>query len=143
VHVKVDTGMRRMGVAPEQVGDVVDLLLASKAIDLEGIYTHFSVADSSNADDRAFTRGQVRLFNEVVAALGERGVAPRVSHAANSAGALGYPEARFSMVRVGLALYGYLPESWLAGALNEHGLTLSPALALRAQVVAVARGLAR
>ncbi|HVA69702.1 MAG TPA: alanine racemase [Acidimicrobiales bacterium] len=142
VHVKVDTGMRRMGVAPEQVGDVVDLLLASKAIDLEGIYTHFSVADGSSADDRDFTRGQLRLFNEVVAALGERGVAPRVRHAANSAGALGYPEARFSMVRVGLALYGYLPESWLAGALNDHDLTLTPALALRAQVVAVRRVLA-
>jgi alanine racemase len=142
VHLKVDTGMRRMGVAPEQVGDVVDLLLASKAIDLEGIYTHFSVADGSSSDDRAFTRGQVRLFNEVVEALGERGVAPRVRHVANSAGALGYPEARFSMVRVGLALYGYLPESWLAGTLNEHGLTLAPALALRAQVVAVRRVLA-
>jgi len=142
VHLKVDTGMRRMGVAPEQVGDVVDLLLASEAIDLEGVYTHFSVADGSSAGDRAFTRSQIKLFDEVVVALRERGVAPRVLHAANSAGALGYPEARLNMVRIGLALYGYLPEPWLAGALEAQDLHLMPALALRAQVVAVRRVLA-
>lgn len=142
VHVKVDTGMRRMGVAPEEVGDVVDLLLASEAIDLEGIYTHFSVADGSSAEDRAFTKSQIKLFDEVVVALRERGVAPRVLHTANSAGALGYPEARLSMVRIGLALYGYLPELWLTGALDELNLHLKPALALRAQVVAVRRVLA-
>ena len=142
VHLKIDTGMRRMGVAPEQVGDVVDLLLASEAIDLEGVYTHFSVADGSSAGDRAFTRSQIKLFDEVVVALRERGVAPRVLHAANSAGALGYPEARLNMVRIGLALYGYLPEPWLAGALEAQDLHLMPALALRAQVVAVRRVLA-
>jgi alanine racemase len=139
VHVKVDTGMRRMGVALEQVDDVVDLLLASRAIDFEGLYTHFSVADGSSADDRAFTKGQIKLFNEVVEALRERGVSPRMVHSGNSAGALGYPEARLSMVRVGLALYGYLPAGWLASALEQQGLQLKIALALRAQVVAVRR----
>ena len=142
VHVKVDTGMHRMGVAPDQVDEVVDLLRASPAIDLEGLYTHFSVADGSSADDRAFTRAQIKLFDDVVAALAKRGVAPRVLHSANSAGALGYPEARRSMVRVGLALYGYLPEGWLSGALEEKNLKLETALTLRAQVVAVRRVLA-
>lgn len=142
VHVKVDTGMHRMGVAPERVDEVVELLLASRAIDLEGLYTHFSVADGSSADDRAFTRGQIKLFADVVSALARRGVAPRVLHSANSAGALGYPEARLSMVRVGLALYGYLPQGWLSGALEEQGLRLESALALRARVVAVRRVLA-
>jgi alanine racemase len=139
VHVKIDTGMHRMGVTLEQVGDVVDLLLASGAIDLEGLYTHFSVADGSSEDDRTFTKSQIKLFNEVVEALRERGVAPRLVHSANSAGALGYPEARLSMVRVGLALYGYLPSGWLASALEEHDLELKTALALRAEVVAVRR----
>jgi alanine racemase len=64
---------------------------------------------------------------------------PRIVHAANSAGALGYPEARQGMVRVGLALYGYLPEAWLASALEASGQQLEPALTLRAQVVAVRR----
>ncbi len=137
VHVKIDTGMHRMGVEPSLIDDVVDVLNAAPTIDLEGLYTHFSVADGSSAEDRAFTRGQIEKFDDVVARLAERGVAPRVLHLANSAGALGYPEARRSMARVGLALYGYLPEGWLAGALEEQGLKLEPALTLRAQVVAV------
>jgi alanine racemase len=139
VHLKVDTGMHRMGVPPEVAGDVAALLVASPAIDLEGIYTHFSVADGSSAEDRAFTRTQIKSFNDVVAELKSRGVTPSVLHSANSAGALGYPEARFSMVRVGLALYGYLPEAWLVGALEEKNLRLKTALSLHAQVVAVRR----
>ena len=130
-------GMHRMGVAPEQVDDVVDALHASTAIDLEGIYTHFSVADGPSDADRAFTRAQIDRFDEVVVALDERGAAPPIVHEANSAGALGYPDARRSMVRIGLALYGYLPDGWLVAALEEKGVSLEPALTLRARVVAV------
>ncbi len=101
------------GVTPEQVDEVVDLLLTSTSIDLEGLYTHLSVADGSSAEDRAFTREQIRLFDEIVARLEARGACPRVLHLANSAGALGYPEARRSMVRLGLSMYGYLPQAWL------------------------------
>jgi alanine racemase len=139
VHVKIDTGMHRMGVAPGDVDALVDVLLASRAIDLEGLYTHFSVADGSSVDDRAFTRAQIEIFADVVAHLAARDVRPRVLHAANSAGALGYPESRLSMARVGLALYGYLPEGWLGGAFEEFGVTLEPAMTLRAQVAAVRR----
>lgn len=138
-HVKVDTGMHRMGVAPKDVNEVIDVLNASSAVDLEGIYTHFSVADGSSPEDRAFTRHQIALFDEVVENLESRGVTPRIVHAANSAGTLGYPEARRGMVRVGLALYGYLPQPWLASALEESGERLEPALSLRANVVAVRR----
>jgi alanine racemase len=139
VHVKVDTGMHRMGVDPLALDEVVDVLTASPVIDLEGIYTHFSVADGSSADDRSFTRAQIDRFDEVVVALAARGVTPRIVHTANSAGALGYPESRRSMVRIGLALYGYLPEAWLCSALEAKGLKLETALTLRAQVVAVRR----
>jgi alanine racemase len=139
VHVKVDTGMHRMGVDPSAINEVVDVLLASSVIDLEGIYTHFSVADGSSGADRAFTRAQIERFEEVVATLAARGVTPRLVHMANSAGALGYEEARCSMVRIGLALYGYLPEAWLSTALEEKGQRLLTALTLRARVVAVRR----
>ena len=71
--------------------------------------------------------------------LARRGVSPRVVHLANSAGALAYPQSRRTMVRIGLALYGYYPEGWLASTLEERGLTLVPALSLRAQVVAARR----
>jgi alanine racemase len=139
VHVKVDTGMHRMGVAPEMLNDVIDTLAASSSIDLEGLYSHFAVAEGSSAADRAFTRLQIERFDDIVTALDGRGTLPRVLHLANSAGTLGYPSARRSMVRPGLAIYGYLPESWLAGALEEKGEYLETALTLRSRVVAVRR----
>jgi alanine racemase len=138
VHLKVDTGMHRMGVAPEDLNEVLDLLASSHHVDVEGIYTHFSVADGPSGDDRGFTRHQIEAFDAVLAAtpLHRR---PRVAHLANSAGALGYEQARRDLARVGLAMYGYLPAAWLAGALEEHHVTLTPVLSLRAKVVAVRR----
>ncbi len=136
VHLKVDTGMHRMGVAPEVVDEVVDVLRASPSVELDGIYTHLSVADGERDEDRAYTQGQIALFDTIVARLAERGVRFALVHCANSAGALGYPNARYDMVRVGLALYGYLPDPWLADALTQVGATLAPALTLRARVVA-------
>jgi alanine racemase len=139
VHLKVDTGMHRMGVDPAQIDEVVDVLLGSSAVDLEGIYTHFSVADGSSGEDRNFTRSQIELFDQVLDHLKARDVTPRYVHLANSAGVLAYPETHRTMARVGLALYGYLPEDWLSGALEQKGLRLEPAMSLHAKVVAVRR----
>jgi alanine racemase len=139
VHVKVDTGMHRVGVDPLDVDAVVDLLRASAGIDLEGLFTHFSVADGASGEDRAFTRGQIELFNKVAGALGKRGVAPPVLHLANSAGAMAYPESRQSMVRCGLALYGLYTQAWLSSALEEKGVGLKAVMTVRAKVSAVRR----
>ncbi|MGA2123141.1 MAG: alanine racemase [Acidimicrobiales bacterium] len=139
VHVKVDTGMHRMGVVPEELDEVLDIVRSSSHVIFEGLYTHFSVADGNGAADREFTEAQIALFNAIVAELTQRGVVPPVVHSANSAGALGYPASRHSMVRVGLALYGYVPSAWLRAALDEKGQSLVPALTLRARVTAVRR----
>jgi len=138
VHLKVDTGMHRMGVAPEDAPEVLEVLHACDEIDVEGIYTHFSVADGESDEDRTFTRGQIEAFDTVLDELGARRC-PRIVHLANSAGALGYPESRRDLARVGLALYGYLPGPWLADVLAEHGVTLRPVLSLRAKVIATRR----
>jgi alanine racemase len=137
VHVKVDTGMHRVGVDPSDIDVVVDALTSSANIDLEGLFTHFSVADGPSGDDRTFTRGQIELFNQVARQLRDRDVAPRVLHLANSAGAMAYPESRQSMVRCGLALYGLYTQPWLAGALIEKGVTLETVMTVRAKVSAV------
>ncbi|MGD0054021.1 MAG: alanine racemase [Acidimicrobiales bacterium] len=137
VHLKVDTGMHRMGVDPEHVDEAADLLVSSENVDFEGIFTHFSVADGSSAEDRAFTRAQIALFDEVADSLAARGVAPRVRHLANSAGAMAYPEARQSMVRCGLAIYGYYTQPWLSSTLVERGLSLREVMTLRTRVSAV------
>jgi alanine racemase len=139
VHVKVDTGMHRMGVDPREVDAVVDVLRASANIDLEGLFTHFSVADGSSREDRAFTRGQIELFNDVADSLRARGVCPRILHLANSAGAMAYPQSRQSMVRSGLALYGLYTQAWLSSALEEKGVGLKTVMTIRAKVSAVRR----
>ncbi len=139
VHVKLDTGMGRMGVAADELDAVVDVLAAEENLDVEGLYTHLSVADSTDEDDRDFTRRQIARFDEAVAGLVARGALPRVLHVANSAGALGYPTSRRTLARVGLALYGYLPATHLGRALDGAGGPLRPALTLRARVVASRR----
>src|ERR1700689_2862326 len=106
--------MHRMGVAPSDVDAVIDTLTASEHIDLEGLFTHFGVADGASGEDRAFTRGQIQLFNEIAGSLEARGACPRVLHLANSAGAMAYPQSRQSMVRSGLAIYGLYTQAWLS-----------------------------
>ncbi|MGC2486611.1 MAG: alanine racemase [Acidimicrobiales bacterium] len=139
VHVKVDTGMHRMGVVPEELDEVIDIVRSSRHLTFEGLYTHFSVADGTSDADRGFTETQIALFNSLVTDLARRGAVPPVVHSANSAGALGYPTSHHSMVRVGLALYGYLPSAWLGATLEEKNQYLVPALTLRARVTAVRR----
>jgi alanine racemase len=137
VHVKIDTGMHRMGVAPEELLEVLDSLRTTPTIAIEGLYTHFACADSDAPDDVAFTDLQMTRFMESVAVAKNHGIEPPLIHAANSAGALGRPDARLSMVRIGLAAYGHLPHPGLAAALAAQGRQLVPALSLHAQVTAV------
>jgi alanine racemase len=137
VHVKVDTGMHRMGVLPGDLGEVLDALVTAPSIVIEGLYTHFAAADSSRAEDRAYCAEQLARFDEAVALAAARGVHPPILHTANSAAALGIPESRRSMARVGLALYGYLPDPALEATLARRGLALAPALSLHARVTAV------
>jgi len=137
VHIKVDTGMHRMGIAPGELDDVLDVLTSVPSVVIEGMYTHFASADSSDAADREFCALQLSRFDEVVARAAARGVTPPVLHTANSAAALGIPSARRSMSRVGLALYGHLPDPSLRAVLDAKGLALRPALSLHARVTAV------
>ncbi len=139
VHVKVDTGMHRVGAAPEDLPAVVAAVGREPLLDLEGVWTHLPVADGEAAEDRAFTEMQLGLFERLVAALGADGVHPPVLHAANTAGTVAFPRARHAMVRCGLGLYGYLPGEGVRLALEAQtgGARLQPAMSLKARVVAV------
>lgn len=103
VHIKVDTGMGRLGLLPDQVVPFVEEIRTLPGLDLEGIFTHFSVAD---AEDLEYTRWQLGRFRDVLERLAAIGVTFRYIHCANSAALLRLPEARFNMVRLGLAMYG-------------------------------------
>ena len=130
VHIKVDTGMHRVGVAPNEAINLASYIQSFGSLEIEGLYTHFAVADdpSHPANEK-----QLNLFNEVVAQFAERGINPSMVHAANSAAALANPEARFNMVRLGIAMYGLRPGPGVA----ELCKGLIPAMSLKGRVSAV------
>ncbi len=129
VHLKVDTGMSRLGVLPEHVPHVLNAL-DLQGIPLYGCYTHLACADDP---DPAFTREQLARFHRVLGEVRQRH--PHVIvHAANSAATLAFPESHFDMVRVGLAVYGLYPGPHLRAQLR-----LRPAMTLKSRVVRVSR----
>jgi alanine racemase len=152
VHVKVDTGMHRVGVAPVEAPALVHAAASEPALRVEAVWTHLAVADGTTADDQAFTALQLRRFDEVVAALEQR---PRLLHAANTAGAVAWPAARYDMVRCGIGMYGCAPAPAMARIPDERGAgetagedpaaaetaavlaALRPVLSLKARVSAV------
>jgi alanine racemase len=130
VHIKVDTGMHRVGVAPNESINLASYIQSFGSLEIEGLYTHFAVADdpSHPANEK-----QLNLFKEVVAQFAERGINPSMVHAANSAAALANPDARFNMVRLGIAMYGLRPGPGVA----ELCEGLIPAMSLKGRVSAV------
>jgi alanine racemase len=142
VHVKVDTGMHRVGAAPEDLVAVASAVGREPLLELEGVWTHLPVADGEQDEDRAYTERQLELFDRLIAELAAAGISVPVLHAANTAGAIAFPGARHDLVRCGLGLYGYLPGTaggavGAAFATQTGGEALRPAMALKARVVAV------
>jgi len=113
VHIKLDTGMSRLGFlcAGGHFDAGVDNVIAScrlPGLEPEGVYTHFAVSDEPGDEARAYTRGQFRLFLDVLATVAERGgVHFAIRHCANTGAVVNYPETALDMVRPGLLLYGY------------------------------------
>ncbi len=130
VHIKVDTGMHRVGVAPEELRQLVSYMGSQPSLTIEGVYTHFAVADDPAHPSNAL---QLEKFNAVVAELASIGINPPLIHAANSAAALAMPDARFNMVRLGIAMYGLQPGPGVAHLCQG----LIPALSLKGRVSAV------
>ena len=109
VHVKVDTGMHRVGADPEDAEAIVRAVAGAAQLRFAGLWTHFPVADGTSEEDRAFTLGQLERFAALRRALADAGLEAGLHHAANSAGALCYPSARLDMVRCGISVYGLSP----------------------------------
>ena len=107
IHVKIDTGMGRLGPYYQDAYSFIRSLSKLKNIDLQGIFTHFPVADT----DSEFTTYQVDIFNNFIAKLKEEGIVFKYQHCANSLGTVNYPHSHFNMVRPGLILYGIKPAS--------------------------------
>jgi alanine racemase len=130
VHVKLDTGMHRVGLAPELAPQLCLRILES-GLELEGVWTHFAAAEEP---DDPSARAQLDRFREALEGLAGAGIRPRYLHAANSAAVLALPESHLDLVRVGIALYGIVPGPALKGRAD-----LRPAMSLRSQVTLVKR----
>jgi alanine racemase len=106
VHIKVDTGMGRLGIKTEEALQLTEELSRTPGIQVEGLCTHLAKADET---DRSATQNQLDIFRPLVAKLEQRGLRPEIIHAANSAAALQYPDSRFDLIRPGIAVYGLNP----------------------------------
>jgi alanine racemase len=131
VHLKVDTGMHRVGCSTDDAVVRAAQVAARDELVLAGVCTHLAVADEPSDP---YTAEQLARFEAVLAELADAGLRPPLVHAANSAGLLTAAEARYDLARVGIACYGLPPARDLAGA---AGVQLRPALSLRARVTMV------
>ena len=141
VHVKIDTGMGRLGWVPchpqkttdhPEISESVirDICSIKKlpAIDLQGIYTHFATAD---APDKAFADRQFSIFHHLLDALEQQGVEFKIRHAANSAAIIDMPYTHLDMVRLGIALYGYYPSEFV----DAGKAALRPVMTLKSRII--------
>jgi alanine racemase len=129
IHVKVDTGMGRFGLLPDEVVPFVRRIAELPGLKLEGLFTHFAVADLA---DKTYTCRQFGLYMQVVRQLEDAGFTIPLKHVANSATNLDLPEMHLDMVRCGIALYGLRPSDEV-----EPAIPLKPAMALKSRVARV------
>lgn len=131
VHIKVDTGMGRIGFLPSaESADEVCRILNLPNLYVEGIYTHFSTADEA---DKEFTHLQQRRFEEFIESIERRGYHIPIKHAANSAAIIDMPETHYDMVRAGMIMYGSYPSA----EVSENKIDILPALSLKCRVSCV------
>jgi alanine racemase len=124
VHIKVDTGMGRLGVLHHQALRLIEKVRQLKGVRIEGIFTHLALADM----DEDFTHYQIDAFNALIMRLHKLGIRIPLIHAANSMGAIGYSKSHFNMIRPGLAIYGLYPKENLS-------IHLKPVLSLKTKVI--------
>lgn len=129
VHLKVDTGMHRVGAPVEHAVEIARMVDDEPRLQLGGTFTHLAVADEPT---RPETQRQLDRFDEVLAALHAADIDPGLVHSANSAGAIAHERARRDLVRVGIAIYGIDPSPELSGRVE-----LRPAMTVRAEVTMV------
>jgi alanine racemase len=107
IHLKIDTGMGRMGCAPAEAPSLARQIAACTSFEYAGTATHLAVSDSAAPEDRAYTERQIARFKEALEKIRAAGIDPGIVHAANSGAVVLHPEAWFDMVRPGIILYGY------------------------------------
>lgn len=125
VHIKVDTGMGRLGVWHKEAVNFVKKILHLKNINIEGIYTHFPSADE---DDATFTHKQIENFSRLIETLAKNKIHILFRHAANSMAVIGFKKAHLNLVRPGLMIYGLYPRT-------DLNIKLKPAMSFKTKII--------
>jgi alanine racemase len=125
-HLKIDTGMNRVGVHHSDAGDFLRTINFHRGLDLQGVFTHFATAD--DVDTYEFRR-QLERFDQALAVIRYMGVKPGIIHAANTAATIRYRQAHYDMVRVGIGMYGLHPSE-----VTQSLIELHPAMSVRARI---------
>ncbi|MCB0172661.1 MAG: alanine racemase [Anaerolineae bacterium] len=126
IHVKIDTGMGRLGLLPEEAVDFVGALAEFSGLKIEGVFSHLATADDP---DPSFSRRQLQVYQDVTQALEAAGIEIPLHHLANSAAGLQLPETHHHLVRLGVAMYGLTPSIKL-----DLPVELRPAMTLKTRV---------
>ncbi|MCU0597657.1 MAG: alanine racemase [Desulfobacterales bacterium] len=145
IHLKVDTGMGRLGILPCELNPPefqgkflgsaireVEMIARLPGIKLEGIYTHFATADHP---DKTFALRQFELFDLFIAEIKKCGIEIKIKHAANSAAIIEMPQTHMDMVRAGISVYGIYPSD----STDRTKISLKPVMALKSRVIHVKR----
>ena len=128
IHIKIDTGMSRIGFqVNEDTANTIFLISKLPNIVIEGIFTHFACADEL---DKTPTYVQMELFQKMYSLLVDRGVHIPIKHCSNSAGIVDIPDANMDMVRAGIILYGL----WPSNEVNKYGMDLQPVMSLNSHI---------
>jgi len=135
VHLKIDTGMGRMGCPPHEAPALAKQIAACAALEYAGTATHLAVADSTIVEDRTYTERQITRFNEALDGIRAASLNPGIVHAANSGAIILHPGAWFDMVRPGILLYGYKAVEEAEAGLTLPPLRVKPVMELRTNVV--------
>jgi alanine racemase len=132
VHIKVDTGMTRLGTSPGEAADFAGAVSRLPGVEVEGVFTHFARSDESNEEGREYTRLQLSRFQEVCDDLDRAKLRVPYRHAANSPASLHVPDARFNLARSGILIYGLDPSPEVP---RPDGFI--PALAFKTEIASI------
>lgn len=130
IHLKVDTGMGRVGLLPDEAVEVIARIYRLPGLQTLGFFTHLAAAE---AVDGTYTAEQIKLFNRIIECCGEKGITFKVIHAANSAASINCPDSHYNLMRLGLAMYGLYPSA----ELNSGPVKLRQAMSFKSRVVLV------
>ncbi|MCL2214686.1 MAG: alanine racemase [Treponema sp.] len=144
VHLKIDTGMRRLGCNADESLDLARFIASCQGLELTGTATHLAVSDSTEEQDIAYTKTQLEIFNKAVSSIRASGINPGIVHAANSGAVILHPDSWFDMVRPGILLYGYKtaeenksPSDHYMNLKEYAPITVKPVMELRCAVTLI------